>query len=102
MSQKKREFSREFKLDVCRRLASKQVSKSATMRAYRLGAGTVERWIEQYAARGEAAFDGERWRTQVEPDTEGSRLRRELEQLRLENEFLKACLGKLPEEPETR
>lgn len=102
MSKKIREFSREFKLDVCRKIVSKQVSKSSTMRSHRLGAGTLDRWLEQYSVRGEEAFDGGRWRNPEAPETAESRLRKELEQLRLENEFLRACLGKLPEEPEAK
>jgi transposase-like protein len=102
MSSKAREFPREFKLDVCRRIVSKETSKSAVMRAHRLGAGTLERWLEQYSVRGEESFDGGRWRSPDEPDTAETRLRKEIEQLRLENEFLRACLGKLPEEPEIR
>lgn len=102
MSKKLREFSREFKLDICRRIVSKQVSKSATLREHRLGTGTLDRWLEQYSVRGESAFDGGRWRNPDAPETGESCLRKELEQLRLENEFLKACLGKLPEEPGTR
>jgi transposase-like protein len=101
MSKKLREFPREFKLDVCRRIVAKQVSKSATLREYRLGTGTLDRWLEQYAALGDEAFRGGRWRNPDAQEAESSLLK-ELEQLRLENEFLRACLGKLPEEPGTR
>ncbi len=72
------------------------------MRTHRLGAGTLERWLEQYDVRGEKAFDGGRWRNPDMLDTAESKLLKELEQLRLENEFLRVCLGKLPEEPETK
>jgi transposase-like protein len=102
MGKKPREFSREFKLNICRQLVSKQASKSSVMRLYQLGAGTLERWVEQYEVRGEAAFDGQQWRLQEEAESTEAKLRKELELVRLENEFLKACLGKLPEVGERR
>jgi transposase-like protein len=101
MSKKIREFPREFKLEVCRRIVAGQASKSATMRAHLLGAGTLERWLLQYSVRGEESFDGGRWRN-PEALVKKSSLEKELERLKLENEFLKACLGKSPEEPGTR
>lgn len=102
MGSKLRDFSRDFRLEVCRKVVSGEASKSGTMRAHRLGAGTLERWLEQYAVRGEAAFDGRRWRAPAEAETAESKLRRELEALKAENEFLRACLGKSPAPPETR
>ena len=102
MGSKLRDFSREFRLEVCRKVVSGEASKSGTMRAHRLGAGTLGRWLERYAARGEAAFDGQRWRAPAEAETAESKLRKELEALKAENELLRACLGKSPAPPETR
>lgn len=93
---KRRAFSREFKLEVCRRIVSGEWSKTRTMRQEGLGAGTVERWLEQYKLRGEEAFDGLAWRP--ESQVEGSKVR-ELEsalaRAQIENQFLRDCLGKL-------
>jgi len=65
------------------------------MRQYKLGAGTLERWIEQFEVRGEDAFDGNYWRAPENEDTAESRLKKQVSQLELENQFLRDCLGKL-------
>lgn len=95
MGRNQRVFSREFKLQICRELQSNQISKTQAMRQHRLGAGTIERWIQQYEIRGEEAFDGSYWRAPESGETRESRLKKEMELLRLENQFLKDCLGKL-------
>jgi transposase-like protein len=103
MGKNQRIFSREFKLDVCRKIVSGEQSKTHLMRHLKLGAGTIERWIEQYEVRGdERAFDGTAWRVPEGTLTNEGRLKREIEQLKLENEFLRSCLGKLPEQEGTK
>lgn len=102
MSRKIREFPREFKLEICRSIVLGESSKSSMMRKHLLGPGTLERWLQQYSIRGEESFDGGRWRNPASADTKESQLERENAQLRLENEFLRACLGKPSEEPGTR
>lgn len=89
-----RSFSREFKLDVCRQVASGERRPSQVCREHGLTEGLLLRWRHEYAARGEAAF------TPCEP-TGGEALERrvaELErfcgQLALENAALKRGLSK--------
>ena len=103
MPRDQRVFSREFKLEVCKKIASGEVSKTHTMRHHKLGAGTVERWMEQYELRGrEKAFDGNPWRVPERAESKETQLQKEIEQLKLENEFLRACLGKSPEQADKK
>ena len=92
----RRTFTREFKLEVCRKVADGSVSKSQIKREHNIGNATLDRWLEQYMARGDDAFEGD-WR----PYRDASQTRlRELEaalgRAHMEIEFLKECLGKLP------
>jgi transposase len=96
MGKNQRIFSREFKLQVCKQLTEGTLSKTQAMRQHRLGAGTVERWMEQFEIRGEEAFDGNYWRAPQNAETKESLLKKEIEQLKLENQFLRDCLGKPP------
>ncbi|MBA3727075.1 MAG: transposase [Armatimonadetes bacterium] len=90
-------FTREFKFDLCRRVVAGEVSKSQIKRENSIGNATLDRWVEQYMALGDEAFQGEAWR----PHRDGPLARvRELEaalgRAHLEIEFLKECLGNLP------
>ncbi|MBZ0212668.1 MAG: transposase, partial [Nitrospirae bacterium] len=59
----RRSFTREFKLDVCRRAESGESSKSRLCREHALSPSMLDRWIEQFRAKGEEAFDGAAWRS---------------------------------------
>ena len=54
----RRSFSREFKLGVCKSAESGEVSKSRLCREHALSPSMLDRWIEQYRAKGEEAFTG--------------------------------------------
>lgn len=51
-----RMFSREFKLDVCRQMASGEKRVVQVCRAYQLVETVLLRWRKEYEVRGEAAF----------------------------------------------
>lgn len=88
-----RTFSREFKLDVCRHIATGERRPAQSCREHGLARSLLYRWRQEYAARGEAAFRPQ------EPDSSESLERRvaELErfcgQLALENAALKKGLS---------
>src|SRR5437667_4243581 len=89
----RRSFTKEFKLDVCRRVANGLVSKSQIKREHNLGNATLERWLEQFMARGEDAFEGD-WRPyKDESQTKVRELEAALGRAHVEIEFLKECLG---------
>lgn len=50
-----RMFSREFKLEVCRQVASGEKRVAQVCREHQLADPVLLRWRQEYAARGEAA-----------------------------------------------
>lgn len=55
-SKQRRQFPREFKLEICRQLACGDTRIVHVCREHALGRSVVERWREAYAAEGENAF----------------------------------------------
>ena len=51
-----RNHSREFKLQVCRQIASGQQRPAQVCREHQLANSLLSRWRAEYAARGEHAF----------------------------------------------
>jgi transposase-like protein len=92
----RRNFSREFKLDVCQKIVSGEVSKSRTCREHSLSGSVLERWLEQYRLQGESAFQGQVWRSSIQtPDARIKELEASLGRAHLELEFMKEAMGKL-------
>lgn len=56
MARARRQFTREFKLEVCRRLAAGEVSLAQVSREHDLTRSVLERWRERYRTHGEDAF----------------------------------------------
>ncbi len=54
----RRTFSREVKLEACRRAESGLETKSGICRELALSPNTLENWLKQYRAKGDEAFDG--------------------------------------------
>jgi hypothetical protein len=60
----------------------------------------LDRWIEQFRAKGEEAFDGSGWRASVQtPDARVRELEAALGRAHLEIEFLQEAVGKLGARP---
>jgi transposase-like protein len=96
----RRTFTREFKLDVCQKAESGESSKARLCREHALSPSMLDRWIEQYRARGEEAFSGAGWRAAVHtPDARVRELEAALGRAHLEIEFLQEALGKLSPRP---
>lgn len=94
----RRTYTKEFKIGVCRKVTDGEASKSQMKREHGIGNATLDRWIEQYMTLGEDAFTGEAWRPHVdEPEIKLRRAEAALGRAHLEIEFLKECLGKLPQ-----
>lgn len=91
----RRSFTREFKLDVCRRAESGESSKSRLCREHALSPSMLDRWIEQFRKKGEEAFDGGSWRSAPQtPEARVRELEAALGRAHLEIEFLQEALGK--------
>lgn len=92
----RRSFSREFKLDVCQKVGSGEISKSRICREQSLSPSVLERWLEQYRAKGDQAFQGQVWRGSPQtPEARVKELEASLGRAHLELEFMKEVLGKL-------
>jgi transposase len=92
----RRSYSREFKLEVCQRINSGEISKSRSCREHSLSPSVLDRWLEQYKAKGDAAFQGGSWRGGVQtPEARIKELESSLGRAHLELEFMREALGKL-------
>lgn len=92
----RRSFSREFKLDVCLKVESGEISKSRICREQSLSPSVLDRWLEQYRTKGDQAFQGQSWRgTTQTPEARIKELEASLGRAHLELEFMKEALGKL-------
>ncbi len=99
----RRTFAREFKLETCRLAEAGEVSKSRLCREHSLSASMLDRWIDQYRAKGEEAFSGAPWRCeQGEPASRVRELEAALGRAHLEIEFLQEAVGKLGARPGRR
>lgn len=91
MGQKRRKFSREFKLEAVRLITEKGYSMAQVGRDLELRPDMLRRWKKQLADDPAEAFPGEgRLRAS---DEEVFRLRRECERLRDERDILKKALA---------
>jgi transposase len=91
-----RVHSREFKLEVCRQVASGERRPAQVCREHQLSEGLLLRWRHEYEARGDGAFapaalsEGETLARKV------AELERFCGQLALENAVLKKALSTFP------
>jgi transposase len=87
-----RVFGREFKLEVCRQLASGQKRPAQVCREHHLAETVLRRWRKEYAARGEAAFSAPEADGPTSLEQRVAELERFCGQLALENTLLKKGL----------
>lgn len=85
-----RVYARDFKLDLCQKIRSGELSQARACRDHGLSSGMLGRWLTQYDIHGQEAFRGQPWREQtVSPEKRLAQMEKELEQTKLENEFLR-------------
>lgn len=87
-----RTFTREFKLDVCRQIASGQKRSAQVCREHQLGETVLLRWRKEYAARGAAAFTPKAAEVSSSVEQRIAELERVCGQLAGENALLKRGL----------
>ena len=97
-----RTFTREFKLDLVRQIASGAKRPAQVCREHQLGESLLARWRREYEERGEAAFrprarDGQA--VQASAEQRVAELERLCGQLALENAALKKALQHLQTRP---
>lgn len=91
-----RTFTREFKLDVCRQIASGQKRIAQVCREHQLGETVLLRWRKEYEARGEAAFTPKAAEASSGMEQRIAELERVCGQLAVENALLKRGLQSNP------
>lgn len=91
-----RTFTREFKLDVCRQIASGQKRIAQVCREHQLGETALLRWRKEFAERGEAAFTPKLADAQSSAEQRIAELERVCGQLAVENALLKRGLASGP------
>lgn len=85
----RRTYSREFKVEAVRLVTEQDMSRKQVARDLGIDAGTLRDWIHQFTDDPDKAFPGK-----GNPrDEEVHRLRRELEQVRMERDILKKAIG---------
>ena len=87
MSGTRRRYSREFKLEVVRRVQELGRSQAQVAEELGVSANTINRWMKQSRQEKDDAFPGKGRQTSQAALI--SRLRRENERLRKERDFLK-------------
>ncbi len=90
-----RTFTREFKLDVVRQVASGEKRPAQACREHQLSASLLAHWRKQYEERGEAAFTPRTLDGQPASEQRVAELERLCGQLALENAALKKALQHL-------
>jgi transposase-like protein len=95
-----RSYSRDFKLGLCRKIRSGELTQARACRDEGLSSGMLGRWLTQFDVHGEDAFRGQPWREQtLSPERRLALLQKELEQTKLENEFLRWVIDQKKSEP---
>ena len=87
MSASQKRYSREFKIELVRRIQESGRTQSEVDKELSIAANTVSRWVRQYRSEKNEAFPGRG--SQASRNALISRLRRENERLRKERDFLK-------------
>ena len=88
-----RTHEREFKLALCKRIKDGELAKGRACREYQLSNGLLDRWLEQYEAKGDKAFTGQPWRIEATTsDVKIELLEQEVRQLRLELAFARKLI----------
>jgi transposase len=92
MTEKRRSYSQEFKLETLRLLETSGKPARVLERELGIGDGCLGRWKQKFAAEGEKAFPGP-GRPGPDQQDEVARLRRELEIALQERDILKKAIA---------
>ena len=96
----RRIFPREFKLSVCREIESGLCTQGAICRQHGLSPTGLSKWLAQFRAKGDDAFQGDPWRESAHgPDARVRELEAALGRAHLEIDLLKLALEKKPSRP---
>ena len=99
---KRRVYSREFKLEVARQVASGEKRPAQVCREHDLANSVLDRWRKEYEQRGEAAFSEKEVTEQEALERKIAELERFCGQLSWENAVLKKALRQVGSRSDTR
>jgi transposase len=87
MTQKRKQFSKQFKMDAVKLLTEQGYKVSEAARNLGIHHSSLRRWKKQFETNGNQAFPG---KGHISPEKEElDRLRKEVKKLRMEREILK-------------
>jgi transposase len=87
MTQKRKQFSNQFKIDAVKLVTEQGYNVSEAARNLGIHHSSLRRWIKQFETSGNQAFPG---KGHMSPEKEEiDRLRKEVKKLRMEREILK-------------
>ncbi len=87
MTDRRRRFSREFKVEAVRLVVERGVSMAQAARDLGVHANVLRNWVREHRANPEQAFPGVG--QQKRDDAEVTQLRREVARLKMERDILK-------------
>ena len=97
MTQKRKQFSKQFKIDAVKLVTGQGYAVSEAARNLGIHHSSLRRWKKQFETNGEQAFPG---KGRMNPEKEElSRLRKENKLLRMEREILKKAAAFFANEP---
>jgi transposase len=95
MSKSRRQFSRDFKLQLVREAEAGTSSVAVLARRSDVHPNLIHKWVKQYRARGEEAFVGIASTDGSAADAKIAELEQTIGQLTMENRFLKKLSQRL-------
>lgn len=97
MVSKRKRFTREFKIETVRMITGSDHSVSEVARDLDIHPNTLYKWIRQYDENPTEAFPGKG--NQTSEVDEVSRLRREVQRLKMERDILKKAMAIFSNDP---
>jgi transposase len=98
MTQKRKQFSKQFKIDAIKLVTEQGYNVSEAARNLGIHHSSLRRWKKQFETSGNQAFPG---KGRISPEKEElDRLRKEVKKLRMEREILKKAAAFFANESE--
>ena len=98
MTQKRKQFSKQFKIDAVKLVTEQGYNVSEAARNLGIHHSSLKRWKKQFETSGNQAFPG---KGRISPEKEElDRLRKEVKKLRMEREILKKAAAFFANESE--
>jgi len=92
-----RRYNKEFKIKACELVLKDGISKKEVADKFGINVNMLYRWIDEYETYGEDAFVGKGYLHKE--DAELRKLRKENEQLKMENDILKKAAAYFAKHP---